>query len=203
MHCGLKAGSVSALPRERAGPRQSAPRSAPRQRLVPVTSRNHRPGGRQWQCQPGPGQGCPARRRPTRATVHAEVFPAASWSPATITRWRGNRSATTPPSSRKTITDASIAAVTYPTSAAEPPTDSTANGTATIATALPVSDTTLHATSSRKLRLLRAPEGALTRFGARAGAGARPVAGSPARAPRPDRRQAPTARARPRRRLGG
>ena len=54
------------------------------------------------------------------------------------------------------------AAATYPTSAAEPPIASTANGTATSATAVPVTEITLHASSSRKLRLRNGPCGSLT-----------------------------------------
>src|SRR5262249_27515750 len=49
------------------------------------------------------------------------------------------------------------AAATYPTSAAEPPIARTANGIATSATAVPVTEMALQASSSRKLRLRNGP----------------------------------------------
>src|SRR6266568_5305591 len=74
-----------------------------------------------------------------------------------MTWWRGSRSATTPPSSRKKMPGTRTAAATYPTSLAEPPIASTAKGVATMATAVPVTEMTLHASSSRKLRLCSGP----------------------------------------------
>ena len=51
------------------------------------------------------------------------------------------------------------AAATYPTSLAEPPICRTAKGSATVATAVPLAEMALHASSSRKLRLRSGPGG--------------------------------------------
>ncbi|CAM5310750.1 hypothetical protein SRIMM317S_04198 [Streptomyces rimosus subsp. rimosus] len=56
---------------------------------------------------------------------------------ATITRWRGSRSATAPPISRKTTSGTVRAVATRPTSVAEPPVPSTANAAAISEPALP------------------------------------------------------------------
>jgi len=81
---------------------------------------------------------------------------------AIITLCRGNLSPATPPTSRNAIIGTRAAVATQPTSLAVPPIASTANGIATVATALPEPLMTSHARSSRKFRLCIAPRGHLT-----------------------------------------
>src|ERR1700735_1276738 len=97
-------------------------------------------GGRQVEAERARPHGGQRHHLPQPAwpvsTSTAKPAWAAAWAVLAIimTWWRGNRSAKPPPTGRTTTTGTRPAASTYPTSAAEPPLPSTANGIATAAT---------------------------------------------------------------------
>lgn len=70
--------------------------------------------------------GSPARTSQAKAACETQLRAFA----ATITRWRGSRSATAPPISRKSTSGAALAAATSPTSPPSPPASRTANAAA-------------------------------------------------------------------------